>query len=224
MVGMWRENETFPRKLLRICTHSLLSLSYSVSLIVGAVQSDDKKETIYLGVCGLTAGVNTIKLTYILWKTEEIFGFLSKIAEYSIEDVEEFDKISNRLRKFINFVVIFLFNLFSGAAFLFIFPIFSSEIVLPFNVAFPLDWRKGGFTYWIAYFYVMSVSIHAIFAAVFIVIVWYLMLNSSLQYQLLGNQFKMLGHRKLNVSQAENQSHYRHSLIALIKTHRHIKE
>nr|QGW45403.1 odorant receptor 30 [Bradysia odoriphaga] len=220
--GMWHKNEEpISLRMGKKMINSIISVSFLVSLFSGAFLSDDMNESVYLSAATVGIALLVVKLGYILSKQHEINEFLNDICVHSIEDVNEFDEINIKLENFAKFCYVNLFSLLLGISLFIItsLPFFSSERRLPFNIAFPLDWKNSTVGYCLAHTFVVVAVIFAMVVSFFTIIYWYVMFNCSIKYQLLGNRLRKLGSKK---SAAKNV--FAEDIKTLIESHRSIKE
>lgn len=95
------------------------------------------------------------------------------------------------------------------------------------KIAFPLDWRNDETAFWIATIFLFTDVFLAISAILLSMIIWYLMLNCSLRYELLGIELKRLGEKNEKrmeaLSNKEKQNMFRHDLKVVVDTHVHIR-
>lgn len=230
--GIWQKNKTNSWQVVFKFLHLITHASFAVSLLSGALVSEDKNEAIFLTAASMASSVLTIKLGYIMWLQEKTYAFLQDIGNHSIIDRSEFFQTNQKINNFLKFATIFLSLTFFGLAPILVYslPIFSNERKLGLNIGFPLDWRNNEIAYWTAYFYIMYCYMFSIVCMLISVIIWFLMTNCSIKYELLGYQFKKLGCKKTSVgasetrkSEKENQKECLSDLIDAIKSHQILK-
>lgn len=231
-LGIWQQSETDAWTVVFKFIHLITYASFGVSLLSGAFLSDDRSEAIFLTVASMASAVLAIKLGYVMWLQKEVYTFLHDIGNHSIIHRSEFLRTEQKINNFMKFVTVFLAMTFFGLAPIIIYclPIFSNERKLGLNIGFPLDWRNNDIAYWTAYFYIMYSYVFSIVCMLITVIIWYLMSNCSIKYELLGFQFKNLGSKrttavtsKQRTSSEEDKVSLIMDLIDLIKAHQKLK-
>lgn len=203
-----------------------------VSMLAGAVITNDRKESVSLTTVGIASSVHVFRLFCIIWRKSEILSFLHQVDSLTTDDREEFSRINSKLEYFITFSkclvvsVFFALYLFLAAA--------ALDKQLPFNIGFPLDYRTSETGYWTAFAYLAIQILYTTVICLFTVTIWYLMLIFSIKYELLGKQMQRLGIRneantkairinRLNIT-AEEKQNYQQDLIAAIETLQKIPE
>ncbi len=231
LLGFWHRGdvETHSEWRLKIF-YSVYHLLFPISVIVGAIGSDDNDEKVFLIEVAIIGAVLVVKLWYIIWRKRETLELLDRICDYNVEDRETFDLVNNKLKKFMKFCAAFLGTvLMSGICVSFFVPFFSTDRKLFINFGFPFDWRNNEVAYWLAHlFFVTQVTIAALTTS-FSVIVWYLMANCGWNYEVVGQQIKEIGEidessHKNRISKSQIDTLYQYHLIEAIRSHSDLKE
>lgn len=217
------DNDSVFRKRSNI--HLVLYLFFVVSVALGVYKSNDKFEIIYLAVMWIGSIVQTVRLSYILWKEEKILNFIHQMGVYSIKDYEQFYRTNNRIEAFIKFISSFQLMTFCATIVLLTTPLYGRS--LPLNIYVPLDWQVNAMVYWMAYLFVVYSIMLSVVCAVLNTIVWYLMLSCAIKYQILGNDFKNVDlindeEKMLDKRKREKQNFLLKELIVLITKHRNL--
>lgn len=188
---VWQNEKTLLGKVAKFFCFLIYS-SFFISLVCGVYLSDDKNESIFLAAMSLAVGVIIVKLNYMLWLQEEIYNFIYDIGTHSMTDEKEFLKCTKKIDNFMNFVTAFLTMTLFGVIPIFVFclPIFSNEKKLPLKIAFPWNYRHNECAYWAAYFYTLFGYLYTLVCMLVTIIIWYVMLNCSIKYESLANQFR----------------------------------
>lgn len=225
LCGMWRqEGENVLRKMWWKLMYLIYYESFVISLALGGVLSDDNNERIYLVSNAILAFISSVKLIFVLWKKKEVLALLHDSTHY-VTNRDEFTQIHKKVKKFIKFVTCFIVLILMGSVLIIIIlPLLSKEKILPLNIAFPLNWKSSGIVYWIAYAFVTIAAVITVIAASLNFVVWYLMMNFCIKYQILGNQFRNMGSINTMGPQREVQKLFSNELIGLIKVHKNIRE
>lgn len=232
--GLWhrRDEVTVRETILKLC-YSIYYLLYPLSIMAGVVTTSDTNEALISVLAGIIYSLASIKALYIIWKKKQISELLHRICVFSIEDNEEFTLVSDKLKIFMRFVSFFLsFLLFGSACDLLIVPFLGSEKKLFVNIAFPLDWRNNEIAYWIAFAFVLTEGIFLALTPFFSVVMWYLMLNCALKYEILGKQFEKMDQMRTadaatneqTTTYAIEQNLFLRNLFSAIRSHQHIRE
>lgn len=228
---MWRnEKESTCLDITRKLLYLISYMTFPISLALGGFLSDDENEAIYLVAAAIPQAVGTVKLAYILWKKKEISAFIDDSSVHSIVNYDEFTQISNKLQNLMKFSSCFISaNVMGIGTIIFLsLPVFTSENRLPVNIAFPLDWKNSLFAYWLAYAYFFFAATISMVIISFNAVLWYLMLNFSIKYQILGNELRKMGvgitaNEKSKLSNSKNQTLFLQQLINKIATHQNIR-
>nr|QGW45401.1 odorant receptor 28 [Bradysia odoriphaga] len=175
------------------------------------------------------AAVMYLKFMYILFKKQEILEFLNDpIVVHSIENREEYDQINKKIAKFMRFVRPYFLAICVTAVLLIVIklPIFTTNRGLPFFISF--SWNDSEIIYWLTYLVISVLMVLYGIVNFFSALIWYIMLNYSIEYQLLGNKLKNLGAaknqtQKERISVAETHKCVE-NVIFLIKAHRNLTE
>lgn len=229
-IGIWRntDEEKVYCKWARRSMFIIFQFTFLPALAVGAFQSDDMDDSVLLIAVVLQCSILNVKMMYVLVKESEIREFITDIGEFTIQDLEEFERANGKLKTLMNFARLFVGMSVVAAFLLLSFPLISKQKMLPLSIGFPLQWHnKSDFGYIVAYVYLMLAIALNIVSSLLTVVIWYLMMNCSLQYRNLAAQFKGGGSVR---SEAENKknsetkrvNHFLVNLIASIRTHRNV--
>lgn len=228
---VWQdEKESASRKTKLF--YLFLYFLFQVSIATCAFLSDDNSERTFLVVALVLSVVMLIKLTYTLLRKDEIFGFLyNPIFDKSTKDRNEL-KLSLKITNFIRFVRAFLFIISVGCVFVNVscLPIFSSEKRLPLFIRFTLTCKYSSIIYWLLYAFIAFIALFSLFSTLLSVLIWYVMFNYSIEYEVLGNKLRNL--RDITATKVllkrdiplVKQNILQHDLIGLIKDHRQLFE
>lgn len=210
--------------------HFSFFASFPLSLGVGAITSDDKKEAVFLAAAAIAVSVQVVRLFHIIWKRSDIVALIDKVS-FIVKNEKDFARVNNQIKSFMKFAVCLVLIIALTMLFAFVIFAFSEEKKLPANIAFPLDYENSEFCYWLAFSYMIIVSIYSMVIFLLNIIIWYLMLSLSIKYYLLGNQFKRLGiisrmETKTQEKASEEEKNYSffQDLIAAIESRRHTQE
>lgn len=226
------DEETTGLRLLK----SFLFLYYAscpVSLLAGAVITEDREESVSLTAVGISVAVHAVRLFYIIYRRSYILMFI-QVGSFSIEEEKEFNRVNKKLENFVKFAQYFLF-LILISLFLLIFT-FAREgrLIKGFNIGFPLDYKNSRTAFWIAFTYLAVQAVYCVVICLLNVTIWYLMFIFSIKYQVLGNQVSRLGkslemetetkRKKKNLSEEQKMIFFHRDLIGVIESHKKISE
>lgn len=196
IIGFWHHDDD--PTLTQIAVKIFYSVYYSlfpISLIAGAIKSDDPAESVSLLAIAFSNVTLVVKIYYIIWKKKEILGMIKRIGVYSVDDHETFALINDKLKTFMKFFTAFAFSAALAA--------FCSIIVhvgylgrerrLFFNIGFPFDYKNYEVAFWLALTFNSSEEIVAVIIIFFSTIIWYLMINCAFQYEVLGMKLRTMG-------------------------------
>lgn len=229
--GLWHRRATATETILKLFYSIYYSL-FPISLFIGAVTSDDKDDCVFLILLGTTTIVLFLKLLQIIWKKDELLEFLNKICVYSVEDDGVFAIINRRQEILMQFSTVFIVSAYvaciSGVV---VVPLIESERYFFVNFAFPLDWKNDDFAYVLANAFYFTEIVLSCVAPLNSAIVWYLLLNCALRYEILGYQIKNLAVVKVNemdnrrkMSKIDKENLFLRNLLATIKLREFVKE
>lgn len=229
-IRLWRFDNVSDFSLtISKVVHLIVYVYYPVSLMAGAFINDNESEKMFLVVLSIVTFVLAIRLYYILWKKDEIIGFIRKLGAHSITDSEQFYRANDKITIFIKFVTFMELMLLGAVIAMTIItsPIISTTKQLPMNIYFPMDWKHNELFYWIAFTFVIYEMSLSLSSSLLNPIIWYLMMSCAIKYQVLGSEFKNLGRNIGQKSSKENITSvdsFHTKLILLIKNHDDLQE
>lgn len=232
-LGLWNdeiENSTY--KARRKLFYLIFFILFVMMIGMGSFVCESRDESIFLALVTTTGVVLIARLFALIRKKKEILLFTREFGVYSIKDYEEFMQVNKKLKNFVQFLCYFAVAIFVGILLLLLLPVFTSARDLPLNIWFPLDYKNDDVVYWIAYAFVSCGSVLAYVCMSQNALVWYVMFNCAIKYEILGNQLKHLGEaaaqetigQKSKISEAEEQNLYLRDFIVVIKTHQSLQE
>lgn len=234
-LGLWhREDEPTIKETRLKLFYSVYYLLLPTSSMAGALTSDNKNDCIFLVQVTMATAVLSVKLMYIIWRKKEILDLLNRNCVYSIEGHDQFNLVNNKLKILMKFTTIFISIcwLFAACSVLVV-PFFGCEKSLYLKVAFPLDWRNNEVAYWITFAFVLTETVVTEISVLLGAIIWYLVLNCALRYQVLGHKIKNMGiirreeevaAKKRKISVAEKEKGFLMDLFTAIESYKHINE
>lgn len=229
-LGFWHQgDEATPREMRIKFAYSFYCLLFPISLIVGAIGSENTDEMILTFETAILTAVTTIQIWYVIWKKKEILEFLHKICVYSISNKVVFEKVNDKLNRFMKIMKVFMYiTFYFGGSATVVLPFIRSERKLFLNLGLPFDYKNNEIAFWIALAFMFTETMMAVLSTLFTIIMWYLLLNCCLRYKVLGDELTNLDgettvegtkHRK-----GISDSIYMKKLTEGIKSHRYIYE
>ncbi|XP_037037879.1 putative odorant receptor 71a [Bradysia coprophila] len=194
-IGIWQNDEEpnyrkIGKKIFYTSFGALLPIFYVTNVFL----CDDRNESIFSVQAVIMTTVIYVKSLYLLFKKPEILAFLNdQIVVHSIENREEYERANKKIKKFIGFVRPYFLSISITAALLILIklPTFSTDKGLPVFISF--SWNNSEMVYWLAYLFVsLSVVLYSVVNYI-TALIWYIMLNYSIEYELLGNKLKNVG-------------------------------
>nr|QGW45433.1 odorant receptor 60 [Bradysia odoriphaga] len=248
-IGIWqRDEELNYRKIGRKILFTFFGALLPFFFATNAVLCADRNESIFSVHIAIITAVVYVKFLYLLFKKREILAFLNDpIVVHSIEYREEYERTNKKIKKFMGFVRPYFLAIFITVALIILIklPIFSTDKGLPLFISF--SWNKSEIVYWLAYLMItVSLLLYCVVNSV-TALIWYIILNYSIEYELLGNKLKNVGGPTLTTikKQGKNEKQKKirkqelnprtlnsvpqskkfvENLIILVKAHRNITE
>ncbi len=197
--GVWEtDSQSNFRKLLKKFTLLIFTVTFCTSLALGAIDSVDRNEAIFLVASSIAFGLVNVKLSYILWKKKDLDKFLNRICVHTVEREEEFIKINKKLNNFANVAYTAMAAMSSSITVLIVssMPFFSAERRLAVNIKFPFDWKTNALFHWCGWFFIAVALMYASLVTYFTIVYLYIMLNCSVKYQVLGDEIRNVNRAK----------------------------
>lgn len=224
-LGLWsiRDGTTFRENRQKIFQFTYF-VSFLISIVVGAIVSNDKDELIFLTVLSIGVSVHALRLFYIIWRKNEILSLIGQCSNYSINKQKDFIRVNKKIILFFKFVNFFIFMLIIAFFLISIFPIFSSGKLLIVNIAFPLDRKHSQIEFWITHVYVVIGCTYCILCTLLSIIIWYLMINCAIKYEILETEFRKIGVQNLKTTKITGEQLFLKDLKIAIKSHQETYE
>ncbi len=227
--GFWQNTKTWTfRKAARKFLYLLNMILFQTMIVTCACINDNKSESLFLIQVEITAIVMTVKLLYILRNKDNILSFLSDSTVVNCcTDSGMYVQVNQKVKKFIKFIHVYLAMVAFVVILLIISPFFTSYKMLPMFIIYSFDWKYSELIYWIIYS-PLAFQFFLIFVInLFTVIIWYVMFNCSIRYEILGYQLMNLGMPKYTINEIETISLpecdlFYQELISLVEMHQKI--
>lgn len=225
-IGLWQSNDTAILRKWLPMVHLILYSYFPISLAVGAYTSKNNDEASFLAVLSIVAVNLSVRMYYILWKKDEIHELTRDIGTHTIKEYEEYNNINNRIEVFIKFWTRFQFMVLCSvlSSILIALPIFTSELILPLNFYFPLNWKQSKIMYWMGFTLVVYELIMSYLVTFFNGTIWYLMMCCATRYETLGNELRCLGSKNVNETYSckDGEHSFVPPIFALIQNHQNL--
>ena len=229
-MGFWhRGDEPTTKELVFKYGYCIYLFAFIISVMVGAITSESKDESIFLTEVVILSTVLLDRLWTLVWRQNEILELLNRICIFSIrcdDDVKFVNEKSNRFSRFASALIICL--TVANCCEVTVLPFIGSEKTLFLKIGFPLDWRNNEIAYWIANFFILTEIMFTIVPVLYAMTVWYLMLICSLRYVVLGNELTQLGKISWDgrgkVSMIKKSRFYMHDLKKSVDAYLHTRE
>lgn len=196
----------------------------------GAISNDSIGQSVFLVESAVISAVLFIKLCFLVWKQNEIEDFLNEVCIFPIRYDEDCIRVDVKLKKFMILVkVMVIWAFVTGIAECAIIPIVTSGKYLFFEIAFPWDWRNNDVAYWGAVIFLFIQMLMTIISFHFSILIWYLLLNCSLRYQVLGNELKKMGSEckeelEGKITEQERENVFSNDLKSSIGNHQQMRK
>lgn len=225
-VGIWDNGDGSKfREYIRIAVFVFCSLCYPVTLIGGGLENEVLSDAIFLLTLGLAVIVLEFKGVWVFFNQEKILNLVNATCIPLPDDKELTDKVAekmNILRKCCKTFVALVLVL--GVAITGV----SSPLIfqpLPYKIWFPFDYKTSRIAHWGAHFFVFICEIYVCLLSFLSSIMWYVMLNFSFHYGILGYRLKNLGADNPTNSREthkRNRNSYESELLECIQFHRQL--
>ncbi len=239
-MGIWdKDNKpTFP-KFLKNFFQALIIALFAIFLATNALLCDDKNESIFVGQVVVLTTVILVKCLYLILKKQDILAFLyDPIMSHSTEDRKQHNQSHQKIDKFMKFTHFYLFMLIVPLILTIgiKLPIISSDKGLPMFISF--SWNNSEIIYWLAFVFVSLSMVLCVTINLLSILIWYIMLNYSIEYEHLGSKIRNLGweikvdiKKKVNKKKAWSiesklapKNSFVDNLIILVKAQQNLKE
>lgn len=225
VLKLWNRREGTQAAGLKVFHLTIYVLFFS-SVVLGACQTNEKDEFVLLSVASIITFVHIFRLWYILFKKAEIIVLINELSAHSTNDGEEFQQINNKLENWMIFAKYFILMCSGELLLISTFPLISGERNLVFSIAFPFDYKRSQIAFWIAHSINVLGCSYAVLCFLLSIIVWYLMVNGAITYEMLGNRLRNMHTATQNpkISKKMEQNLFIKSLIEGIETHLKVKK
>lgn len=195
---------------------------FSIASILEAVFTETLEDTMFSGL--LTIAVTCIMFRMIVFyrKRTVIRNLLANtdvsvdVKNYCIDNTDQYRAVLRKLETFVDFAYKMYYMFTVTVLMMMIVPLFNKEKVLLIKVWVPLDvdWKDNEIAFWIMYIFTNTTMALCAISIGRCLFVWYIMLNISLKYEILG-------YRLTNLKSQQQSSKL--DLISCVNYHLEIK-
>lgn len=231
-IGLWHREESVREWRIKF-TYSIYYCFFLISLVTGALRSDNRAEIIFLVQTSIMAAVSLVKLMHIIWRKTEILELLNRVCDFYVKEYDIFTVINEKLKDLMKFVAVFLSVAYiCGICTAFVAPFIGQEKKPFLSIGFPLDWKNDKYAFWIVVTFIFTELILTSISVLFSVIIWYLLTNCGLRFTVLGERIRNMGKiesvegtsKKRKVLKIERDNLYHQELHQCIASHIYLKE
>lgn len=194
-LGIWQNsNQSSFRKFVRILIFYCCVISYPVTLAGGSLSSNDVGDSIFLFTLGLMVTIIEFKGFYVFFKQNDILNLIKTTCTQSVPNNEcLLRKVKKKLNISQKFSLVYIFLTFGLALNISVqsSPLFSHKMA--YNIWFPLDYKSSRAAHWIANCFLIINELFVIMMIWLSVIMWCILVNCSVTYDILGYRLKHLG-------------------------------
>ncbi len=231
-LGLWsnKERSVFRANALKVF-HFSYYLSFFASIAIKAIITTDSDEFVFHVALSIIVAVHVFRMAYIIVKQPETVELINRLGTHSTNNMEEFWQIENKVKKFIKLSQVFIVACSVEVSMFIILPAIFNEVTL-IRIAFPFgNMRK---VFWIKQTFLLIGGVYSVFCICFSVLIWYVMVNLAIKYNILGNKLRDLGIiciadstvdstvQRIIISKRMQQKTFMTGLVEAIKTHRQI--
>ncbi|XP_037039264.1 odorant receptor 94b-like [Bradysia coprophila] len=190
---------------------------FGVSVIIEACTTENNDDCIFLVVTNLICLVQVGRLYNIIWKQNRILDLIRTASANGTDDYDTFCIVSAKLNKLMSLATYFIFATLFLLVVVVGLPFIKKELI--FDIAFPLDYKNSESGFYVAYTFVAGIFLLSITCILFASMLWFIMLNFVVKYEILGNDFKNLGVSGTEEDEQKNtQTLYLQHLVESIKS------
>lgn len=216
--GLWpRDNSTIYFKIYGVSVFFTFYPVYAVAIALGAVVAENFAEKMFLVMCTMSGCCLMLKIIHFYRNREDIQKLFHEMDDYTVDDQIQYDEINRKIRKFIEFKAIMFRVFYYGVCLQLLVPFIMQENIFAIKIWVPIDWTHNNIAFWIINVYTLICIQFYVVAVELSVIVWYLMLNFSIKYEMLGYQLMNLGKSDDGCS-----VQFKTNLVNCIESHRKI--
>ncbi|XP_037040850.1 odorant receptor 94a-like isoform X2 [Bradysia coprophila] len=231
--GFWqRDEESNYRKNGKRFSLVFFYGLFPAFLIADAFLLDDLSESLRVMMMFFVCAIIYIKCLYLIFKQEKIFEYLNDLSHLlSPNNREEYDQTNKKLNFFSNIFAPYCYvaAITATCGITVQLPIFSEDHhLLPFFIS--ISWNDSDIIYYSLFVFISLLLMLCVISIMITPLLWYIMFSYSIAFDLLGNQFKNLGRKEMEIKDHIRQIEGPHrgafvdKFIVMIKFHRNLTE
>lgn len=188
-------------------------VSVIVSIFFGAFFTSDGDEIVYLIVTTFVGVVQISRMECLIRKQKGIISLTRATGTYSTNDYDIYTDAVKKIKNVNTLAQLFMFVVVFALIAVVLLPVTSAENQIIFNVAFPIDYNASPGAFWVVYAFITFGFFLSAVCCSYVVVVWHLMLNFIIKYEVLGSQLRHLGMVKIG-----EEIKVRRSRLAIVKS------
>lgn len=195
---------------------------FIILTILEALFSKSVEDTMFIGCFSIMVLNITFRMVIFYRKRNVIkklflnTDIFADVENYCMENKETYNAILEKLNTFVDFAYTMYCMFVVTVLMMIIVPLFIKEkfLLLSIWVPFEIDWRTNDIAFWILYVFTNSTMALCVVSIGRCLFVWYIMLNISIKFEILGCRLTNL---------KGQQSYSRQDFIDCIQYHLRIK-
>lgn len=190
LVGLWRNKDGVAIYQVFFFVYFMMLI---VSITVGSFITEDPDERVFQFVTTFIGIVQITRMHCLIWKEKKIKSLTRENGIYSTNDYEVYTRAVKKMNSMNTLARLFMSVMVLCLIAVALFPLVSNEKRLIYTIPFPVDYTVSTGAFWMAYTFVTTSFFWSIVCCFYVVVVWYMMLNFTIKYEVPGSQFKYLG-------------------------------
>ncbi|XP_037042354.1 odorant receptor 94b-like [Bradysia coprophila] len=229
-LGIWyRGDKPTVKDLRKKVFFSIYYSFFVISVSVGVIKSENPDQRIFLADIAIGAVVVVVKFWMLVWKQNEILTLLNRVCVFSIRYDDDYNRFNYRLTGFMKFVFVFaIITMVAGSLVSVGLSVIGSDKTLFLEIGFPLDYKNSDIAFCMATVFLFTEVFLSLIALFFSIMIWYLLFNCSLRYEVLGSELKDMGRtsekRDAKVTERQMHNNFFEDLKTSIDAHLHLRE
>lgn len=197
----------------------LFSVGFFASAFIAMCHCTDKTEFFFLGSIAISSGVLFVKDLYRYNSQSDILYFLREICVHEISDQLEYQRVLKKLNNFNKITLCLVFCISCGGSLIISLglPFISFQKKLPLNLWFPGSPGTNKVSFWFGFIYISMAVVYVVISYMSTIAIWYLMLNCSIKYEILGNAVETSVQLKSKHKNAMQRSFTIHCIRSYLK-------
>nr|QGW45404.1 odorant receptor 31 [Bradysia odoriphaga] len=173
---------------------------FGSSVGIEAYTTENTDDCIFLVTTTLICILQLGRLYNIIWKQNKTIDLIHEASTNSTDDYRTFCIVSGKLNKQVILIKYFIFCMYFVVVIVAGLPLITKELI--FDMTFPWDYKNSQIGFYVAYTFNVENFFVSITIILFASMLWFLMMNFVVKYEILGSDFKNLG-----VARTEEEEH-----------------